>query len=449
MMLKKVRIKNFKNFKDVGKDIEFGKLNVLVGANASGKTNFRRFFEFLKHIVQGENPGLVKAINNQCGTKGINYFLNTYLQTRFPFEADIGYCNPIKWNIGKNRDRIVLYSNSENYLVKLKFEEGRIDYNILENRFNCKCGLDKGVDVDERYVKPDELTQREVVLKQDNEGWEYYEVMPDNKLENTKLLQPLRDLHAHWDGWISSERIESKKNNEIHTSRKKILLEGQGLFVSSMKEVLRSISTFDFQHEHFEINYLITDPESLNHEGNNLTLVLYYLLQDTEKKRTLFNLLSYVFPFFKELEIEKIGDNHIQFWMKEKYHKEASIPSFLLSDGTMDIIAIIIVLFLDDSKIVFIEEPDRNLHPYLVSALVELIKDASRNKQIFITTHNPEVLRHVDKEDILLVSRNNDDGFSTITRPTDQEVIKAFLCDELGMPELFIDNLLEMKDGNK
>jgi predicted ATPase len=187
----------------------------------------------------------------------------------------------------------------------------------------------------------------------------------------------------------------------------------------------------------------MTNYEPLKKDGSNHALVLAYLIQDKEKKQTLFNLLSYIFPFFKELEIRKVFENYIQLWMKEKYDKEAWIPSFLLSDGTIHVLAIIIALFFDDSKIVFIEEPDRYLHPYLISALVELMKDASRNKQIFITTHNPEVLRHIDKEDILLVSRDKN-GFSKISRPANKKKIKTFLKNDLGMAELFIDNILEI-----
>lgn len=38
MAIKKIRISNFKSFTDL--EIEFGKFNVLIGANASGKSNF-------------------------------------------------------------------------------------------------------------------------------------------------------------------------------------------------------------------------------------------------------------------------------------------------------------------------------------------------------------------------------------------------------------------------
>jgi predicted ATPase len=49
MAIKRIRVTNFKSFKDL--EVALGKFNVLIGANASGKSNFIRIFEFLRDIV--------------------------------------------------------------------------------------------------------------------------------------------------------------------------------------------------------------------------------------------------------------------------------------------------------------------------------------------------------------------------------------------------------------
>ena len=50
-MIKKIRLKNFKGFKDA--ELELGPLNILIGANASGKSNIRDAFRFLHGITTG------------------------------------------------------------------------------------------------------------------------------------------------------------------------------------------------------------------------------------------------------------------------------------------------------------------------------------------------------------------------------------------------------------
>ncbi len=88
-----------------------------------------------------------------------------------------------------------------------------------------------------------------------------------------------------------------------------------------------------------------------------------------------------------------------------------------------------------------IEEPERNIHPYLISKIVSMMKDASQKKQIIVTTHNPEAVKHASLEDILLVNRDKE-GFSNICRPTEKIEIKTFLENEIGIEELYVQNLL-------
>ena len=55
-------------------------------------------------------------------------------------------------------------------------------------------------------------------------------------------------------------------------------------------------------------------------------------------------------------------------------------------------------------------------------------------RQVIVTTHNAELLRHASLEDILLVTRNSD-GNSEVTRPADSEVVRQFLQNELGVED--------------
>ena len=57
MPINKIKISNFKSFKEI--DIDLRQFNVLIGANASGKSNFVQIFKFLRDI---EKHGLENAI---------------------------------------------------------------------------------------------------------------------------------------------------------------------------------------------------------------------------------------------------------------------------------------------------------------------------------------------------------------------------------------------------
>ena len=70
-----------------------------------------------------------------------------------------------------------------------------------------------------------------------------------------------------------------------------------------------------------------------------------------------------------------------------------------------------------------------------------MMRDASQQKQIIVTTHNPEVVKYSGLENILLVSRDRE-GFSTISRPNKKDEVKTFLENEIGIEELYVQNLL-------
>ena len=64
MAIKKVKITNFRSFKEA--EVHLGAFNVLIGANASGKSNFVQLFRFLRDI---RKEGLDNAISLQSGVE--------------------------------------------------------------------------------------------------------------------------------------------------------------------------------------------------------------------------------------------------------------------------------------------------------------------------------------------------------------------------------------------
>ena len=103
----------------------------------------------------------------------------------------------------------------------------------------------------------------------------------------------------------------------------------------------------------------------------------------------------------------------------------------------------VVALYFQENAVAIFEEPDKHLHPHLASRVMQMMNEVTDNTQVIVTTHNPELLRHANLEDILLVTRNSD-GNSEVTRPADSEVVRQFLLSELGVEDLFTQNLLSL-----
>ena len=66
------------------------------------------------------------------------------------------------------------------------------------------------------------------------------------------------------------------------------------------------------------------------------------------------------------------------------------------------------------------DEPELGLHPYAINVLASLIKVASENKQVIVSTQSVELLDEFDAEDIIVVDREN--GRSVFSRPDEKEL---------------------------
>ncbi|MGB9878306.1 MAG: AAA family ATPase, partial [bacterium] len=65
--IKRLEVRNFKSFDHL--EIELGKFNLLIGANASGKSNFVQILRFLKDIT-------IYSLTDAISLSGGEYFLN-------------------------------------------------------------------------------------------------------------------------------------------------------------------------------------------------------------------------------------------------------------------------------------------------------------------------------------------------------------------------------------
>ena len=154
-------------------------------------------------------------------------------------------------------------------------------------------------------------------------------------------------------------------------------------------------------------------------------------------------MITDLLPFVKDLDVEKFADRSLLFKLKEEYFQNQFIPASLISDGTVNITALITALYFDENPLTIIEEPERNIHPHLIFKVMDMMREASQEKQVIVTTHSVEVVNHSDLKDILLAFRNKE-GFSVISRPHEKKEIKIFLENEMGIEELYMQSLLEV-----
>jgi predicted ATPase len=215
----------------------------------------------------------------------------------------------------------------------------------------------------------------------------------------------------------------------------------RGKVAADLRQFLGPLAVFDLDPKLPKKATPITGKADLEPDGSNLAIVLRNLLQNEESRKQLTLILRDLLPFVSDLKVERFADKSLLISLEESFAAGSYLPASFLSDGTIHLTALILALYFDKAPVVIIEEPERNIHPHLISKVAAMLADASKKKQVIVTTHNPELVKHAQLEDLLLVRRDAE-GFSRISRPAENEQLKVFLENDLGVDELYVQDLL-------
>ncbi len=206
---------------------------------------------------------------------------------------------------------------------------------------------------------------------------------------------------------------------------------------TSLPAYLKSILIADINPKSAKTAVSIGETTELAEDGTNMALVIGRILQNPEQHRKLLNLVSDLLPFITDITVPLPGTLAVT----ETCDPQTPIPAPLISDGTISALGTILMLAFSGTRCLILEEPERSIHPALMQKLASLILETSRTRQIILTTHNPELIRNLPAESLLLLTRNAG-GCSTATRPAERKEIAEFLKNEIGIDELYIRNLL-------
>jgi len=427
MIFNKIEVSNFKSFKDISIDLR--NLNILIGANASGKTNFLQIFKFIRDYSK---HGLINAVSLQGGFKYLkNAVLGDTKDFRINFNVNINNQAGI---INKKDTDIGIVINNLDYELDLKFYASKDDFKAFYENMILK------IDFIELVREKDNISEKGKIGKA--------KIIIENRKGKTSIkTDSLRDINIKEDE-ITNQIYFTKLLKNIMKKEKinepylfNLFAIGYFNFIFNEKSPFSDIAVYDFDLNMAKRVIQITGKDDFEEDGSNLALVLNNIIRNPKNKKRLISLFKRILPSIEDIETEEVAGKDLLFKFKDTYASNLYLPSSLLSAGTINITSLIIALYFDKKPIVLIEEPEKNIHPYLISKIAGILKEESKNKQIIITTHTPEILKYVDLEDILLVERSKE-GFSNIFRPSETDRVKDFLKHKIGIEDLYIQNIL-------
>lgn len=140
-------------------------------------------------------------------------------------------------------------------------------------------------------------------------------------------------------------------------------------------------------------------------DGSNLPWIIAELRKDRKRFDAW---LAHVRTALEDIQtidtIDRPEDRHC--YIVIKYASGAEVPSWLVSDGTLRLLALTIPAYIGDLDGVFlIEEPENGIHPRAIETVLQSLT-SMYHSQVLVATHSPVALNLLEAKDILCFAKD-------------------------------------------
>lgn len=396
-MITRVEIEGFKSFGSPGETIELSPLNLVVGPNASGKSNFIGALRFLQECIRS-NAEI--AVNDLGG-----------------------------WNEVRNRSQRT--GKSPNLLRIGVVLDDEVEYGSSRfSGFSYSLTIGLGGKENERLEIVEEALTAKVYNK-DNSGT--YEMR--RELGAFSVKSPLKG-EPPTSG--ASEIPESERTRPI------VNVGFFSLPLLVFKQFVDTWSFFSISPQTARRSYKERPDATLGMFGENLAVMLRRLgaQNGKEELERISGMLRGAIPGFKS--VRAVGTDYESRWALsvEEDHISGAVSPGGVSDGTIRLIALMVVANLGTKKpgVIAIEEPENGLHPHVLEHLIDIFRETSKTTQIIATTHNPEFLDHVAPKEVLFCGTV--DGVTKVRRADSLKEIESFRK-HFSLGELYVQGTFD------
>lgn len=381
-MISEIQLRNFKSY---GKaTLSFAPLTLLIGANASGKSNAIEAIRLLSSLAKGSRLEHIERDVNGAGSvfRGKSEGLIRHGSPRLELECTIQDRNT-NWTrlslaIGICNQHLQIVSEqlecfSDQLLYKLQQTASDYSNEVLVAYNDFKSDGDWP-------VIP--CTNKQAVFYQ--------------------LQTPVSFVHS------------DKKSQEIIPS-----------VTCSVREALQSIVFLEPNPSRMR-GYAESAANVMEEDARNLSAVLYQICGiGTKDERE--DLLGFVRSLPEQdiarIDFIKTERNDVMVKLVETFGgTELAHDAASLSDGTLRVLAVAATLLTAErGSLVIIEELDNGVHPSRASMLIDQIRTVSQKRglKVLLTTHNPALLDALPDDalgDVLFCYRDPESGFSSIKK---------------------------------
>jgi len=396
-MLKKLILENWKSFRYA--ELYFDPLTVLIGTNASGKSNVVEALEFLRRMATGETVDV--ALNGDRALPPIRGGSQGAILSN---EIDLTLSLVIQ---DKQQVEYLYCLRLSNITESLNIWVEDIKWKKSDNELNNEIGIPGSYN-----------SQKSGLIAKENF------VYSDDIIDNIKISDFSLGTQLHTS-------FAKQKKNELLSLKSEV----KKIICEQLQTVL-VLNPLPYQMRDFS-----RLSETIEQDMSNIAGVLAALPED--KKLEVESNLSHYLQHFPEGDIKKVWAEKVgrlgidaMLYCQEEWQpgQITEIDARSMSDGTLRFIGILTALLTrPEGSLIVIEEIDNGLHPSRAELLVRTLREigTKRNIDLLITTHNPALLDALGPEIVpfvVVAHRDSETGESKLTQLEDIENLPKLLA---------------------
>jgi len=376
-MFTELTLSNFKNFRDT--TLQIGSLTLLIGANASGKSNLRDAFRFLHGIGRGYKVAdILEGASGEGGERVWNGVRGGTSELCYRGESEVSL---------RLKTDLISGVPHQSYKVALKKRRrtptGDITIDLLEideeilafQERSLPHGIFSTIRDEEGISSEDEVRVR-TSHGEESEEIEFF----------LKRDQPiLSQLRPHLLDQLSADTEDEFERGQTEIVGNAVAFERK----------LRDMRFLDFTTAALRAPSKVGQT-TLGDRGQNLASTLMEICLGREKKDTIVDWLETLTPMdAKDIEFE-VGPRSNEVTAVLIESDGTGTPLSAASDGTLRFLALLALLFqADPPNLIFLEEIETGLHPTRLDLLINLLEQRTEQAdvQVIASTHSPRVLR--------------------------------------------------------
>jgi len=384
-----------------------GPFHVLVGPNASGKTTFLDVIAFLGRLA---SDGIEAAVEER--TQNFYDLLWKRMGQRFELAVEARIPHALRGSLTRTDFETVRYE------IALGIDPESQELGLQAERVLLKAGGPpvfpqrqlfpevSAVPDSLLFVKKDSREARTVINKVPGGNDNFYS---ETYQETGKGWVPAFKLGPRRSALSNLPADESKF--PVSTWLRELLTTGvQQLVLNSL--LLRKASPPG-------------QSRGFKPDGSNLPWVIADLERRApERLQQWIAHLQTAFPDIQGIQtIERPEDKHR--YLLVRYRGGVEIPSWMVSDGTLRMLALTLPAYLTGLQGVYlIEEPENGIHPRAIETMFQSLSSVY-DAQVLLATHSPVILNIVDAEQVLCFAKTPE-GATDIVRGSEHPALAAW-----------------------